>query len=86
MYVVCELRRPPYWSLGAFSAAFTAVKGSYINLPSQRKLQSYFSSPKPEYGGLNCQFVSVAAGGAVPLLPNAPPLPGLGPSQWRGAP
>lgn len=50
------------------------------------KLQSYFSSLEPESGGLRCEFVCVAAGGAVPLLPDAPPLPGLGPAQWRGPP
>lgn len=45
---------------------------------------SIFFIPKPEYCGLSCVFVFVAAGGAVPLLPNSPPLSGLGPSQWRG--
>lgn len=43
-----------------------------------------FFIPKAEYCGLSCMFVFVAAGGAVPLLPNPPPLSGLGPSQWRG--
>lgn len=72
--------------LRAFSAAFTAVNDTYINLHLHMKLQSHFSSLKPEYGGLRSVFVFVAAGGAVPLLPNAPPLPGLGPSQWREPP
>lgn len=35
---------------------------------------------------LTCSFLFGAEGGVVPLLPDSPPLSGLGSSEWGGAP